>query len=165
MDAALRILHIIFGAYFAGMYIFGTLILLPQLHGLGSRIERSVLRSVLGVAVPFDGTSIMLVIGTGVAMTFRSQGGDISKLLTTGWGVTIFIGFLVTLIVIFIGFLMIMPMGLRMNKIYRSIGKGEPNTEQASELDDIVIRLRKVERISFVLVMIALISMPVAQFV
>ena len=58
-----------------------------------------------------------------------------------------------------------MPMGLRMDKLYRSIGQGEPNAEQVNELDDIITRLRKIERINFVLMMIALISMPVARFV
>jgi hypothetical protein len=52
-----------------------------------------------------------------------------------------------------------------MDKIYCSIGEGEPNAEQTSELDDITARFRKVERINFVLMMIALISMPVARFV
>lgn len=165
MYATLRILHIIFGVYVGGMYIFVTLLLLPRLHGLGSTIERSVIRSVLSVASPVNAVSLIIVIGTGVAMTFQLQGGDISKLLTTGWGVTIFIGSLAAVVATLIGFILLMPKGLRMDKIYRSIGEGEPNAEQVSELDDIITMFRKIERVNFVLIMIALISMPVARFV
>ncbi|MEW6142102.1 MAG: hypothetical protein AB1597_02955 [Chloroflexota bacterium] len=165
MDAALRILHIIFGVYVGGMYIFATLILLPKLHSLGSKVERSVIRSVLSVASPVNAVSLIIVIGTGVAMTFRLQGGDISKLLTTGWGVTIFIGAIAAVVATLIGFVLLMPKGLRMDKIYRSIGEGEPNAEQANELDDMIARFRKIERVNFVLMMIALISMPVSRFV
>ena len=64
-----------------------------------------------------------------------------------------------------LGFILLMPKGMRMDKIYRSIGEGKPNAEQASELDDIITRFRKVERVNFALMMIALISMPVARFV
>ena len=165
MYETMRILHIIFGVYVGGMYIFVTLLLLPRLHGLGSKIERSVIRSIMGVASPVNAVSLIVIIGTGVVMTFQLQGGDISKLLTTGWGVTIFIGALAAVVATLIGFILLMPKGLRMDKIYRSIGKGEPNAEQASELDDIITSVRKVERINFVLMMIALISMPVARFV
>ena len=165
MYETMRILHIIFGVYVGGMYIFVTLLLLPRLHGLGSKIERSVIRSVMGVASPVNAVSLIVIIGTGVVMTFQLQGGDISKLLTTGWGVTIFIGALAAIVATLIGFILLMPMGLRMDKLYRSIGQGEPNAEQANELDDIITRLRKIERVNFVLMMIALISMPVARFV
>ena len=139
--------------------------LLPKLHGLGARIERSVLKSVLSVASPVTAVSALIVIGTGVAMTFQLRGGNISTLLTTGWGVTIFIGFVATVVATLSGFIMLMPAGLRMDKIYRAVGEGEPNADQAAELDDIITRFKKIERVNFVLIMIALISMPVARFV
>jgi hypothetical protein len=164
MYETMRILHIIFGVYIGGVYIFLTLLLLPRLHGLGFKIERSVLKS-LSVVSPVNGISLLIIIGTGVVMTFQLQGGDINRLLTSGWGVTIFIGALAAVVATLIGFILLMPKGLRMDKINRSIGEGEPNAEQASELEEIFTRIRKVERVNFILIMIALISMPVARFV
>jgi hypothetical protein len=165
MDAALRIAHIIFGVFWGGLYIFNTFFLMPKLHGLEAKIRRSFLKSLLSTLSPVAAVSVLIIIGTGTAMTFRFRGGDISTLLTTGWGVSIFIGFVATVIATIIGFSMLMPMGLRIEKIYRTIGKDEPNAEQASELDDIITRLEKIERFNFILVMIALVSMPVARFV
>lgn len=161
-----RIAHIIFGVYFGGMYIFTALLLFPRLHGLGFKIERRVW-SAISIASPLNAVSAIIIIGTGVVLTFQSpwQEVDISTLLTTGWGVTIFVGALAAVVATLIGFIVLMPKGLRMDKINRSIGKGEPNAEQASEINDIITRITKVERINFVLVMIALISMPVARFV
>ena len=110
MYETMRILHIIFGVYFGGMYIFTALLLFPRLHRLGFKIERSVW-SAISVASPINAFSAIIIIGTGVVMTFQLQGGDISKLLTTGWGVTIFIGSLAALIATLIGFILLMPKG------------------------------------------------------
>ncbi len=145
--------------------MFTTLMLLPKLHGLGAKIERSVVRSVLSVASPVTAASALIVIATGVAMTLRLRGGDISTLLTSGWGVSMFIGFVASVVATITGFIMLMPAGLRMERIYRAIGDGEPNADQDSELDDILNRFRKIERVNFVLVMTALVSMPIARFV
>ena len=164
MDITLRILHIIFGVYVGGMYIFNTLILLPRLHALGSNIERPVLRSVLSVVSPVGAISVLILLGTGIAMAFRMR-GSLEGIFATGWGWAILIGFIAVVIATVLGFALLMPMGLRMDKIYRNIGGREPNTDEALQLDEIIARLRTIERVNFVLIMIALVSMPVARFV
>ncbi len=161
----LRLLHIIFGIYFGGMYIFATLMLIPKLHKLGPDIERSVLRSVNSVVGPVNGVSLIALFITGVWMTLLMKGGDIGSIFTTGWGIWIFIGFVASLIAAILAFGVLLPNGIRMENIFKASDKGELSKEASSQGDVILSRVLSVEKINFVLVMVAILSMMIARII
>ena len=165
MDIALRILHIVSGVYVAGMYIFTTLILLPRLHALGPTIERPVLRSVLGVASPVNAVSAIILLGTGVAMALRLRGGSLDMYFGTGWGLIMVIAAICAAVAIVLGFAFLMPLGLRMDKLYRTIEGRKPTSDEAHQLEQFIARFRAVERVNFALIMVALVAMPITRFV
>jgi hypothetical protein len=143
----LRFLHIIFGIYVGGMYIFMTWMLVPKLHKLGPDIERSLLRSLMSVASPAGAVSF------------------IGSIFTTGWGIWIFIGFVASLIAAILGFGVLMPKGLRMEKILKASDNGKLSKEASVQVDGIISRVLSVEKINFFLVMVAILSMMIARII
>jgi hypothetical protein len=161
----LRLFHIIFGIFIGGMYIFLTLMLIPKLHKLGPDIERSVLRSVMSVASPAASVSLIVLFITGVWMTFLKKGGDIGSIFTTGWGIWIFIGFVASLIYAILGYGVLLPKGIRMEKILKAADNGKLSEEASIQVDGIISRVLSVEKINFVLVMVAILSMMIARII
>ncbi len=161
----LRFLHIIFGIYVGGMYIFMTWMLVPKLRKLGPDIERSVFRSVMSVASPAGAVSFIALFITGVWMTLLIKGGDIGSIFTTAWGIWIFIGFVASVIAAILGFGVLMPKGLRMEKILKASDKGKLSKETSVQVDGIISRLLSIEKINFFLVMVAILSMMIARII
>lgn len=163
--AGLRISHIFFGVFWAGTYLFATLILIPRLRALGPAIERPVFREVLKVATPIMVVSSFIVLGTGIAMALRVWGWHLDDMLATGWGKAMLVALIATVAAIAGGLAFLMPSGLRMDKINRAIQGREPTPEEDHELDRLSTRIVKMDRIIFLLVLTALIAMPVSRFV
>jgi hypothetical protein len=161
----LRLFHIIFGIFIGGMYIFLTWMLVPKLHKLGPDIERSVLRSVMSVASPAASVSLLALFITGVWMTLLMQGGDIGSIFTTAWGIWIFIGFVASLIYAILGYGVLLPKGIRMEKILKAADSGNLSKEASVEVDGIISRVLSVEKINFFLVMLAILSMMIARII
>ncbi len=161
----LRLLHIIFGIYVGGMYIFMTWMLVPTLRKLGPDIERSVLRGIMSVASPVGALSIIALFITGVWMTLLIKGGDIGSIFTTAWGIWIFIGFVASLVAAILGFGVLLPKGIRMEKIFKASDNGKLSKEASGQVDGIISRVMSVEKINFVLVMVAILSMMIARII
>ncbi len=161
----LRFIHIIFGIYVGGMYIFMTWMLVPALHKLGPDIKRSVLRGIMSVASPAGAVSFIALFITGVWMTLIMRGGDIGSIFTTAWGIWIFIGFVASLIAAILGFGVLLPKGLRMEKILKASDNGKLSKEASGQVDGIINRLTSIEKINFFLVMIAILSMMIARII
>lgn len=164
MDAALRILHIIFGVYMVGTSIFILFILEPRVKSLGKGTWQHVLRAVEAPASASLGVSVLIILGTGITMTIRLRGYDLGIILATGWGIAILVGFIATVAALVVGFGFSVPKGMQLMKMEHYMKGRDPNPNEARELDKIVDRLELVERINIVLIMIALISMPLARF-
>ncbi len=161
----LRFLHIIFGIYVGGMYIFMTWMLVPKLHKLGPDIERSLLRSIMSVASPVGGVSFVALFITGVWMTLIIKGGDIGSIFTTGWGIWIVIGFVAALIYAILGFGVLLPKGIRMENILKASDSGKLSKEASVQVNGIINRLLSIEKINFVLVMVAILTMMIARII
>lgn len=163
--AGLRISHIFFGVFWAGTYLFTTIILVPRIRKLGPSVERPVYREVLSIATPIMVVSSLTVIGTGVAMALRAWGWHLDDILATGWGKAMLVALIAAVLAVVGGFVFIAPSGLRMDKLNRSIKGREPTPEEDKELERLSARVIAMDRINFVFVLIALIAMPVARFV
>ncbi len=161
----LRFIHIIFGIYVGGMYIFMTWMMVPKLRILGPDIERSFLRGIMSVASPAGAVSFIALFITGVWMTLLYKGGDIGSIFTTGWGIWIVIGFVAALIAAILGFGVLLPKGLRMEKILKASDTGKLSKEDSGQVDSIISRVLSIEKINFFLVMIAILSMMIARII
>jgi len=165
MDIALRILHIVFGTFWVGASILSLFFLEPRFRSISSAFESRAMRAILPVVSPAFGLSSLVILGTGIAMAIRLRGSDLSIILATGWGIAMLIAFIATVAAIVVGFGFSAPKGMRLIKLERKMKGREPNTDEAHEIERILDNVQIVERINIVLIMIALISMPVARFV
>ena len=165
MDTTLRILHVVFGIFVAGTYLFLVPILEPRLKRLGPAIQGPVMQSLMPILTPVMGTSFVIIIGTGVAMTLRLRGGALDTLFTTGWGWAMIIGLIATLGVVIIGFGFLTPTGIRMEKLGRSIEGRPPTPEEGQKLHQFSARVETLSRVNFVFIVIALVTMVLSRYV
>jgi hypothetical protein len=109
--------------------------------------------------------SAFIVFISGTIITFNMRAGDLGSLLTTGWGVMIFVGILATIGAMSIGLGGLTPTGMKLARISDEL-KGQPPTPaQAATLAALGRRMDRLERADFALVLIALATMPLARFV
>jgi hypothetical protein len=163
--AIVRLLHVMFGVFWVGSVFFTMLILKPRLAKLGPGFEKPVMGAVMPRVVPAMFVSGITVFITGSILTFQMRAGDIGSLLTTGWGLMIFLGILATVGAISVGLGGLTPTGLRMARISDQLNGQPPTPEQAASLARLGRRMDVLERVDFVLVLFALVTMPLARFV
>jgi len=161
----LRIVHIIFGIYVAGSYLFMVPILEPRLKRLGPAIQSPVMRALMPILTPVNGLSFIIIIGTGVAMTLIMRSGALNTLFVTAWGWAMIIGLVATVAVIIVGFGFLAPRGLRMDKLGRSIEGRAPTPDEGKILHQLSARVETLSRVNLVLVVIALASMIASRYI
>ncbi len=161
----LRIVHIVFGIYIAGSYLFLVPILEPRLKRLGPAIQGPVMRALMPILTPINGISFIVIIGTGVAMTLIMRSGALNTLFVTAWGWAMIIGLIATVAVVVVGFGFLMPTGLRMDKLGRSIEGRAPNPDEGKQLHQLSARVETLSRVNLVLIVIALATMIASRYV
>ncbi len=164
MYTTLRLIHVIAGIFVGGTYLFLVPILEPRLKRLGPAIQSSVMRALMPVLTPVMGLSFIVLFGTGTAMTLLIRQGNLSQLVTTAWGWDILIGIIATIIICIVGFGIITPTGIRMEKLGRSIEGRAPSPEEEQRLHQLSVRIEKLSRINFIFVVIALATMVIARY-
>jgi len=82
----LRVVHVVFGIYIAGSYLFMVPILEPRLKRLGTAIQSPVMWALMPILTPVNAISFIIIIGTGVAMTLIMRSGALNTLFITTWG-------------------------------------------------------------------------------
>lgn len=160
----LRVLHVIAGIYVAGSYLFLVPILEPKLKRLGPPIQSPVMRALMPTLLLVNGISFIILLGTGVAMTLITRSGALNSLFVTGWGWAIIIGLVVTVAAAIVGFGMMAPTGMRMEKIGRGIEGRAPNPEERQQLGRLSARVETLSRINFVLILVALATMIASRY-
>jgi hypothetical protein len=155
----LRIVHVIFGIYIAGSYLFMVPILEPRLKRLGPAIQSSVMRALMPILTPINGISFIVIIGTGVAITLIMRSGALNTLFVTAWGWAIIIGLVATVAAGVVGFGFLMPRGIRMDK-----GRA-PTPDEGKQLERLSAKVETLSRVNLVLIVIALATMVAARYV
>ncbi len=161
----LRILHIVFGIYVAGSYLFMVPILEPRLKSLGPATQSSVMRALMPILTPINAISFLIIIGTGMAMTLIMRSGALNTLFVTAWGWAIIIGLAVTVAAGVVGFGFLMPTGIRMDKMGSSIEGRAPNPDEGRQLHQLSTRVETLSRVNLVLIVIALATMVASRYV
>ncbi len=161
----LRIVHIFFGVFLAGYYLFMVPILAPRLKRLGPTIQGPVMQALMPVLTPVMAISAIVIVGTGVAMTLIMRQGNLGTLFTTGWGWAIIVGSVLTLVAVVLAFGFITPAGLRIEKLSSSIQGRPPTPDEARQLGQLSSRIETISKINFVLIVIILLAMLLARYV
>ncbi len=161
----LRIVHIVFGIYIAGSYLFMVPILEPRLKRLGPAFQGPVMRALMPILTPVNAISFIVIIGTGVAMTLIMRSGALDTLFVTAWGWAIIIGLLATVAAVVVGFGFLMPTGFRMDKLGRSIEGRAPNPDEGKQLHQLSARVETLSRVNLVLILIALATMIASRYI
>lgn len=164
MYALLRMIHVLAGIFIGGTYLFLVPILEPRLRRLGPGIQAPVIRSLMPVMAPAMGISSVVPFGTGVALTLMRNQGSLLSLLTTAWGLAILVGAVATVAYLVIGFGIITPTGIRMDRMGKSIGQRAPTPDERQQLQQLSAKVDRLSRINFGNVLIALATMLVSGF-
>lgn len=160
----LRIVHIVFGIYVAGSYLFLVPILEPRLKRLGPAIQSPVMRALMPILTPINALSFIIIIGTGLAMTLIMRSGALNTLFVTTWGWAMIIGLVATLAVCVVGFGFLMTTGFRMDKLGRSIEGRAPTPDEGKQLHQLSARIEILSRVNLVLIVIALATMIASRY-
>ncbi len=161
----LRIVHIFFGVFLVGYFLFMVPILMPRLKRLGPAIEGPVMQALMPVLTPVIAISVIVIVGTGIAQTLILRQGDLSMLFATGWGWAITTGLVLTIAGSVVGFGFVTPRGLRMERLGRSIEGRDPKPDEAQQLARLSAQIETLERINLVIVVLILLSMLLARYV
>src|SRR3972149_7447157 len=137
----LRIVHVIFGIFVGGPYLFLVLILEPRLKRLGPAIKSPLMRSLSPVMTVAMGLSFIVLIGTGVAIVLILRSGSLNTLFASGWGWAVVIGLIATAGAFVVGFGMLTPTGIRLSKLGNSIKGRPPTTEEGQQMNRLSSRI------------------------
>ena len=160
----LRLLHIVFGVFWAGSAIFFALILQPRLARLGPSIQLPVMAALLPVQGPALIGSAVITIVAGITLALRLRWGNLDAFYNTGWGIAIMIGFVTAIGAISAG-ITLTVLAHRMVALGKSIQGREPTAEEGSELQRLSTRLPRLGRSTAFLVIFAIGAMASARFV
>lgn len=161
----LRALHVVFGTFWVGTDTFVTFLLLPRLRALGRGIERPVTVALIRVLPPALMLSSAIVVVSGIWMTGITRGWNLDWLPATGWGWAMLTGFVGTFLALIVGFGVIPPLTMRMDKLGRAFEERVPTGEEDRQLQNLTARLTALARANSVLLIIVVVSMAVARFV
>jgi hypothetical protein len=160
-----RLLHIVFAVFWVGTVFFNVLILEPRLDALGPAIRRPVMREVMPRLIPAMIVSNLVVLATGVVLTFGTRTWSLTSILATNWGVTIAAGLVATVAAILVGIAGLTPTGIRLDRLGNQLEDGRPSPAQVALHSRLSRRMNLLSRVDFALVAFALATMPLARFV
>lgn len=164
MNDTVRMLHILFGIFVGGAYLFMAPILEPRLRKLGPAIQGPVMQALMPILTPVMATSFTGLIVTGLIMTDQARGLD--SMFNSGWGVNILVALIATVCVMIVGFGIITPTGLKMGKIKQAaVAEGrEPTPEEGQQVAALAGKIEKLTRINFIFVLIGIVTMLISRY-
>ena len=160
----MRILHIVFGVFWAGSAIFFAAILQPRLHTLDLPVRLRVLGALIPVMGPVLISSAVVTILAGTALALRMRWDNLDAFVDTGWGIAMLVGFAASIGAITSGITMIRRAG-QMVKLGGAVVDGTASPEVAEQVTRIGARLPRLARSTAVMVLVAIVTMAVARFV
>ncbi len=164
MYTTLRLIHVIFSIYLVGAATFTTLILGPRLKRLGPTIQGPVMSAISPAIMALNAISFIVIMATGIPMTFMARSSSLGDLFTTAWGWIIVIGIIATIVAATVGFGFIVPTGMRQGKLGASLAGRAPTPEEGQQLQRLSAKLEKLIPINFTFIVIALATMVIARY-
>ena len=159
---AARILHFVFGVFWAGTAFFMAVILEPRLRALGPTIQRPVMVAIFPVMVPAMMLSGTITILSGLYLLVNLWGG-MDVFLDREWGRAIFAGLIAALLAFASG-IMTSIQGKKLFRMGDAIQGRPPTPEEMSGMTRLSSQLTLLGRTTAVLVLIALVTMASARY-
>lgn len=160
----LHTIHIIFGTFLLGCYLFTVLILMPILKRLGPAIRHPVMNALMPVLTPVTAIGAFIIFGTGVQLALVALHGIFDTVFVTAWGWDMIAGLILTLALGVVGFAVMVPQRLRVDHLIRSIKGREPSVEETIRLDKLSAEDEATIWVNFALIAAALVTMLVARY-
>ncbi len=163
--AVLRLLHIVFGVFWAGSAFFMAVLLEPRLRTLGPPIQRPVMQALVPVLLPAMIGSSLITLLAGLVLALLLSGGQLGAFVTSGWGWAMVFGLLASFAAAIVGFGVNTPTAKRMERLGNSIQGRPPTPAEVQELGTLSQRLTLFSRLSAALLLLAVATMAVARYV
>ena len=160
----LRLVHIVFGAFWAGAALFMAWVVMPKVQALGPAVAGPVFSSLGKVLGPVLVGSGVITVAAGITLALRMRSGSLDDWFDTGWGWAIAVGFVAALAALAVG----TRAGLLARRIAaRAEGMSgrEPTPEEMGQMRANSVLMARLARIGSILVLIALGTMASARFV
>lgn len=161
----LRTLHIVFGTFWVGTDLFATFLLIPRLRALGRDVERPVMAALIRVLPPALMVGSVITVVTGVWITGIMRGWNLAWIGASGWGTAILVGALATVAALVVGFGILPPLTISMDRLDRGIEGRKPTPEEDRRLQQLAGQVTALARANSLLLIVVVISMAVARFI
>lgn len=164
---ALRTIHIVAGALWAGSSVFYLLFVEPAVKAIGPSAPQFMQSLIEKRRYPlFMNVASGLTIVAGALLYWTVSGGLNASWITSGPGMGFTLGSIVALVVYGIGFFMMRPRADRMGQLGKEIAAngGPPTAAQASELAKIQSEMASIGRVDAILLTASLIVMATARY-
>ena len=166
MIHALRLLHILSGAFWYGAVIFSVRFLMPSLRAVGPAAgpvmaqlnQRRMSVALMGAA--------FVNLGSGIWLMFIVSGGAPGEWMKTGMGRTIGAGAACAILAMIVGMIVNPPAVRRMGQIAAAAAQrgGPPSPEEAAEVQRLQKRMASANVFVAILLTLAVSAMAVARY-
>ncbi len=160
----MRLLHIVFGAFWAGAALFMAFVVIPRVQALGPAVAGPVFAALGKIVGPLLVGSGVITVAAGITMALRLRWGSLDSWFDTGWGWAIALGFVAALAALTVGTRAAL-LARSMAAMGASMAGREPTPEEMGRMRSSSERLMKLGRIGSIRVLIALGTMASARFV
>lgn len=166
MIHAMRLLHILSGAFWFGAVMFSVRFLMPSLRAVGPAggpiIAQLNQRKMSAV---FMGAALVN-LGSGIWLMFLVSGGAPGEWMKTGMGRTIGVGSACAILAMIVGAIVNPPAVKRMGQIAAAAAKrgGPPSPEEAAEVQRLQKRMAGANVFVAILLTLAVSAMAVARY-
>jgi hypothetical protein len=158
----LRLLHIVFGVFWAGSAMFMAVILEPRLRKLGPTIQGPVMAALTPVLVPVMLISATITVFSGLYL-MEKRWVSMDVFLDTGWDRAILIGLIATVLAYASGVTTSFQ-GKKMIRMGAAIQGRPPTPEEMAALTKQSALLRNLGRTTAALTLIAVGTMAAPRF-
>ena len=163
----LRLIHILFGVFWAGTAIFNALFLIPAVRSLGPA-GGPVMQEIAGkrkLPIYFMVAGILTVL-SGFGLFWHDARGS-NGFMRSGGGMTFGIGGAIALVTLLLGMFVVSPTAMRASALGAAIAAGgkPPTPEQAAEMQRLQIKLGKMGGLAAALLTLTTIAMAIARYI
>jgi len=164
----LRLVHILFGVFWAGTAMFNAIFLIPAVRALGPA-GGPVMQEIAGkrkLPVYFLVSGLLTVL-SGFGLYWHDSAGFTNGFMRSAGGMTFGIGASLALIAVLLGIFVVTPAAMRTGKLGAAIAAGgkPPTPEQAAEMQQLQAKLGKMALVAAVLLTLTTIAMAVGRYV
>jgi hypothetical protein len=164
----LRLIHILFGVFWACTAIFNAIFLLPAVRSLGPA-GGPVMQEIAGkrkLPVYFFISGILTVL-SGFGLYWHDSAGFTNGFMRSAGGMTFGIGAVLALVAVLLGVFVVTPAAIRAGKLGAEMAAGgrTPTPEQAAEMQRLQATLGKMAVVAAGLLTLTTIAKAVARYV